>query len=302
VNALSHLSPDVLEVVRDVARQEDSFLLRVQGVPLAAFTNENAPRLGPRAPFLSSAERHILEYCRDETAYLFELALFFALTRDARAESVRSAASSELASAFANTFTAVRAPTDGSGHPSLLIPSALADMTSPDDLVQLGWRTLARISLALRVDSATLSNVALGSLRTGDLISCRRALQRNMGLQPKPQSDVHPIVGHERFLSGSFQSAAAAYSLAWQASRADGHAACALLNHGLAGTRPNADLSNFALALEGERLALTASWLRRALQSHVNAEVAQRVLDQSRRLLRTHSTHPSTRLVTELLQ
>jgi hypothetical protein len=43
VTTLSHLSPDVLEVVRDVAKQEDSFLLRAQGVPLRAFTSENAP-------------------------------------------------------------------------------------------------------------------------------------------------------------------------------------------------------------------------------------------------------------------
>ena len=77
MSALQHLSPDVLEVVRDVARQEDSFLLRVQGVPLRAFMGDVAPRVGPRAPFLSAAERHLLEHCREETAYLFELAQAF---------------------------------------------------------------------------------------------------------------------------------------------------------------------------------------------------------------------------------
>jgi len=53
----SHLTPDVLEVVREVAMQEDSFLLRAQQVDLERLADERTPLITSSAPFLSKVER-----------------------------------------------------------------------------------------------------------------------------------------------------------------------------------------------------------------------------------------------------
>ena len=77
------LDAAALEVLRDVARQEDSVLLRVpvaRGRGIDLWLGRDPISAG--APFLSSAERHLLEVHRDEVAAWMRLAAFQGLFED----------------------------------------------------------------------------------------------------------------------------------------------------------------------------------------------------------------------------
>ena len=302
MTTLSHLSPDVLEVVRDVAKQEDSFLLRAQGVPLRAFTSENAPRIGPRAAFLSSAERHMLEYCRDETAYLFELGLFLVVTREQRPDSTQIATVADPDSALASSFEAVRIPRActvvGASPESALVHA----LTSPQDLLKADWRVLARSALSLRTSSSALTNSALAMIRCGMLDESRYALHRVQVLRPGPWPDYYATLGYERFMRGAFVAAASAYERAWRLSNDDTHAGCALLNQWLSYSRKHSAIDTFVHNLDSERAGRLATRLREAFRFSVGRTQSKNVIGASMTSAHDGWSHEVLALMTEVFK
>lgn len=302
MSALQHLSPDVLEVVRDVARQEDSFLLRVQGVPLRAFMGDGAPRVGPRAPFLSAAERHLLEHCREESAYLFELALFMVVTSGNRPDATQIATVHDPLGALTHSFEASRLSRQCVPVGGLLESRLINNLKSPQELLDLDWRVLARSAMTLRVSSTALTNSALAMIRCGMLDDSQRALRRVHALRPGPWPDYYATVGYERFMRGAYEGAGRAYTRAWRLSNDETHASCALLNQWLSNSDLMSDADAFARSLDDAGLARVSARLRGALSFSLGSTFPQALVHRASQSTRRGWSQTAIALIQEVLR
>lgn len=160
MDATAHLTPDVLEVVREVAAQEDSFLLRAQKVDITKLVEQRTPLITSTAPFLSKVERHLLDCHREEVAYAWECLLY------------------ELVTALSDIRTAIPRPRagmaragsteDGSAHheaTGVALVNHRAYTSHGNTLSrEEAWRVASRFAMAMRLRPSSLINTALGHL------------------------------------------------------------------------------------------------------------------------------------------
>ncbi|QDU83178.1 hypothetical protein Pla163_02750 [Planctomycetes bacterium Pla163] len=227
MSALTHLSPDVLEVLHDVAKQEDSFLLRVQRVPLEKMADERQPLLRSSAPFLSPAEKHLLDCYRDEVGLAFETALYLAVTAwSTEPETVIYSEPIVRYESLLNREGRRRVTRDwvaqtnhGNEHVGL---NATCD--SPN------WKTLAVQALTVRRRGASLVNASRGYALSGEA----RLSSQLMG-QAASRFDVDLQVYYSNhafssYVGGSHSAAARSYRCAYELLPDPRFLACCYLN------------------------------------------------------------------------
>jgi len=279
VTTLSHLSPDVLEVVRDVARQEDSFLLRVQSVPLRDFTDGRVTPLRSTGTYLSSAERHLLDACRDDVALSIEIALYEEVAR--APHTAKSIVNGTLVSS--QILRTGRVSDRASvGAASWLEKHGLAQSLAKraDVASSASWRELARVAMALRIRQSTRANVAFGFLGEHALGDATR-----VGVQLRDQGygdpDFISSLGLCSFAQRRFDSAARSYAWSWCETGRVRFLAPAILNEWLAHRRVSRNLIQAADEHEN-LLRIELGQLRAAMQAPINAESTPVVVAQLR--------------------
>jgi len=278
VTTLSHLSPDVLEVVRDVAKQEDSFLLRAQRVPLAVLLRSSAQVTSIGSPFLSAAERHLLAQCRDEVGYALEYALYCAVGDSVQNPALASAKGRADRSQLARLKDEVRI--GGRFSELQLPPGVVYSLRSEEILGSNHWRSIAKQAMVLRVRATTLANVALGLTQDGQLEGAREAAERAELICTRPPGELYSTRGFERFLAGDHERAVHYYTSAWRLAPRDEYAACAVLNTLLASCVIPKDVEQWLKDCSEQQMGDASRWLTAALHSPVNRVALQGVTER----------------------
>jgi len=100
-----HLDPDVEHILQEVAKDPRSSLLRVERPKIIRGLTEREPSVGVATAGLTTAERHLVQTRRAETAYALRALCLYELLTDVRAQhlfSRQGAASVEHLSAIAS--------------------------------------------------------------------------------------------------------------------------------------------------------------------------------------------------------
>jgi hypothetical protein len=300
VTTLSHLSPDVLEVVRDVAKQEDSFLLRAQGVPIHDFISGRAVPIRPSAAGLSKAERHLLAYGREELAFATESALYAVVTSQARSNAITPRA---VTGEFDGIDECLRyfkrdAGTTGSLFQAEAISRTLFEVAERKSNVS--WRVLARQAMALRTRVPTIINVTLGYVMSGESEQTAQALQRLTLALRNPHVDGARVQGLALFNGGHTSAAADSYAQAWRMSGNIEDAACSILNAWMATSPVAADVASAWARIDDQQHKACAAWLRAAVCSPMNQAGRSELVRQLKGSRSSVRAHFGDRLVEEL--